>query len=254
MVAAAEARQARESPRAWSLGTPYWPDSPHSWFQDRLLVAESDERARLARESVLSCAERIPGRSSRALTASRCSRAHDSGLNACGRSAPRTRPRGALRQGARAARRHDRRPRRRSARPGRRRKGGPPEAGGPPTAVLRRYGFGGGGQCGLLLPVAPRHCLSPGPGGSASAAGATETAKTHAANSNAPKRFTLVIGRSFLCRTSDLGRGSRSAERGTARRFYKRARLVKTVNACRRRGAFGERGSDAHLAAGQRRA
>jgi hypothetical protein len=46
--------------------------------------------------------------------------------------------------------------------------------GPPPLSLiyLRVYGFGGGGQCGLLLPVAPRHCLSPGPGASAKAVGA----------------------------------------------------------------------------------
>jgi hypothetical protein len=45
--------------------------------------------------------------------------------------------------------------------------------GPPPLSLiyLRVYGFGGGGQCGLLLPVAPRHCLSPGPGAAAQAVG-----------------------------------------------------------------------------------
>jgi hypothetical protein len=62
-----------------------------------------------------------------------------------------------------------------------------------PRAVLSRFLYLPGGQCGLLLPVAPRHCLSPGPGASPNAAGATEAANTHTVNSSAPQRFTFVM-------------------------------------------------------------
>jgi hypothetical protein len=41
----------------------------------------------------------------------------------------------------------------------------------PLSKISPYYGFGGGGQCGLLLPAAPRHCLSPGPGAAAHAVG-----------------------------------------------------------------------------------
>jgi hypothetical protein len=52
-------------------------------------------------------------------------------------------------------------------------------------------------QCGLLFDGPPAHCgLSPGPGASPSAAGATAAASVKTANSNAPKRFTLVMGSS----------------------------------------------------------
>lgn len=48
--------------------------------------------------------------------------------------------------------------------------GGPVKIGAPHSQGFSAYyGFGGGGQCGLLLPVAPLHCLSPGPGASAQA-------------------------------------------------------------------------------------
>lgn len=36
-----------------------------------------------------------------------------------------------------------------------------------PQSFAVYYGIAGCGQCGLLLPVAPRHCLSPGPGAAA---------------------------------------------------------------------------------------
>jgi hypothetical protein len=78
------------------------------------------------------------------------------------------------------------------------------------------YGLGGCGQCGLLLPVAPRHCLSPGPGAAPDAAGATDAANTHTAKSSAPRRFISVIGLSFrdagFPPGPDPGRGRRLDE------------------------------------------
>ena len=60
--------------------------------------------------------------------------------------------------------------------------------------LLDAYGdFGDDGQCGFCLPG--RHCLSPGPGGSASADGATAP-KTPTIESTAMARLILV--------TSDL--------------------------------------------------
>src|SRR5215211_4415682 len=49
-----------------------------------------------------------------------------------------------------------------------------------------------GGQCGLLLPVAPRHCLSPGPGASAHAVGA-EMANVSTASSPTISLFGLLM-------------------------------------------------------------
>jgi hypothetical protein len=78
------------------------------------------------------------------------------------------------------------------------------------------YGLGGCGHCGLLLPVAPRHCLSPGPGAAPDAAGATDAANTHTAKSSTPRRFISVIGLSFrdagFPPGPDPGRGRRLDE------------------------------------------
>src|SRR5215212_8406571 len=49
-----------------------------------------------------------------------------------------------------------------------------------------------GGQCGLSLPVAPRHCLSPGPGASAHAVGA-EIANVRTASSPTMTLFGLLM-------------------------------------------------------------
>src|SRR5215211_6007619 len=49
-----------------------------------------------------------------------------------------------------------------------------------------------GGQCGLSFPVAPRHCLSPGPGASADAIGA-EIASVRTASSPTTSLLGLLM-------------------------------------------------------------
>src|SRR5829696_1447951 len=67
------------------------------------------------------------------------------------------------------------------------------------------------GQCGLLLGGPPAHWgLSPAPGASPSAAGATAAANVHTANSMAARRFILLMRSSFPCRLAVPATGTAS--------------------------------------------
>jgi hypothetical protein len=76
-------------------------------------------------------------------------------------------------------------------------RGRPPER----TALSHSYrpGYLPGGQCGLPLPFAPRHCWSPGPGASASAFGA-DAANAQSAKRSASAFFPFIVSPPLMSR------------------------------------------------------